>query len=200
MNYNIFNCFQIKYIYIYMTNIIPMSSSVNELDSNNEINLDEILDNQKIYDHKFSKYLIDNKLLDNLSRDPGLDEIYYYHLKEFGEQIFINNFTGNILHILNIIIVFFLIIGFMFPNKFIMYHVILSMMTLIMWDIMDDKNFLVNKFSKIKNNVTLFPLSLKVSRILLLNLMIISILGLSFPKYSVFNLMNNLFINLKKYN
>jgi hypothetical protein len=69
-----------------------------------------------------------------------------------------------------------------------------------MFDIMNDSNFLINKFSKIKNNTSLFPFSLKISRILLFNLMIISILGLSFPDYSIFNLINNLFIGLKKYN
>ncbi len=65
---------------------------------------------------------------------------------------------------------------------------------------MDDNNFLINKFSNFKNNITLVPLSLKLSRFLLFNLMLISILSLSFPKYSIFNLINNLFINLKKYN
>lgn len=181
-----------------MTNTIPMSSSINDLDQ--EINLDEILDNQILYDHKFSKYLVDNKLLENLNINPGLDQLYYYHLKEFCEQILKNNIASNFLHLMNIIILIFLILGFMLPSKFILYHIILSMITLIMWDIMDDNNFIVNKFSKVEGNVTLFPLTLKLSRFILFNLMIISILGVSFPKYSVFNLINNLIINLKKYN
>jgi len=184
-----------------MTNIIPMSSSINELDNEtDEINLDEILDNQILYDHKFSKYLIDNKLLENLNRNPGLDEIYYYHLKEFCNQIFVNNIAGNFLHLVNIGIIIFLMIGFMLPNKIVLYHIMLSMITLIMWDIMDDNNFLINKFSNLDNNVSLVPLSLKLSRFVLFTLMIISILGVSFPDYSIFNLLNKLIINLKKYN
>lgn len=186
-----------------MTNIIPMSSSINELDienTNEDINLDEIINNQILYDHDFSKFLIDNKLLDNLERDPNLDDLYYYHIKKFCNQILYNNIGVNILHIINLIIIIFLLIGFVFPKKIILYHIILSMITLIMFDIMNDNNFLINKFSKEKNNSTLFPISLKISRLLLFNLMIISILGLSFPNLSIYNLMNNLFINLKKYN
>merc|ERR1712227_1082242 len=173
----------------YMTNTIPMSSSINELDNNNdEINLDEIIDNQVLYDHKFSKYLINNDLLKDFNKNPNLDELYYYHINEFCKQLFTNSYIINFLEIFNIIIMIFLSIGFILPSK------------LIMYDIMDDNNFLINKFSNFKNNITLVPLSLKLSRFLLFNLMLISILSLSFPKYSIFNLINNLFINLKKYN
>ena len=185
-----------------MTNIIPMSSSINELDAKNnneDIDLDEIINNQILYDHNFSKYLIDNKLLDNLEKDPNLDDIYYYHIKKFCNQILVNNIGVNILHIVNLLIIIFLLIGFLFPKKLILYHIILSMITLIMFDIMNDNNFLINKFSTF-NNITLLPLSLKINRILLFNLMLISIISLSFPDYSIFNLVNNLFINLKKYN
>ena len=184
-----------------MTNIIPMSSSINELNNNdNEINLDEILENQILYDHKFSKYLNDNKLLDNLNIDPNLDEIYYYHMKKFCNEVLLNNIGLNLLKIFNLFLIIFLLTGFLFPKKIILYHIMLSMITLIMFDIMNDNNFLINKFSRIKNNTSLFPFSLKISRILLFNLMIISILGLSFPDYSIFNLINNLFMSLKKYN
>jgi len=184
-----------------MTNIIPMSSSINELNNNdNEINLDEILENQILYDHKFSKYLIDNKLLEDLNKNPDLDKLYLFHLKEFCNKLFINNILGNFLHLINLTIIMFLVVGFMLPSKFIIYHIMLSMIILIMFDITDDNNFLINKFSRIKNNTSLFPFSLKISRILLFNLMIISILGLSFPDYSIFNLINNLFMSLKKYN
>ena len=94
----------------------------------------------------------------------------------------------------------FLVVGFMLPSKFIIYHIMLSMIILIMFDITDDNNFLINKFSNENNNITLFPLSLNVSRILFFILMIISILGVSFPEYSIFNLINKLIIILKKYN
>ena len=181
-----------------MTNIIPMSSSINELD--NDINLDEILDNQILYDHKFSKYLIEHKLLDDLNKNPELDKLYLFHLREFCDNLFMNNIVGNVLHLINIIIVLFLVCGFMLPNKFILYHIMLSMIMLIMFDITDDNNFLINKFSNKKNNITLVPLSLKLSRFIFFNLMIISILGLSYPKYSIFNLINKLILNLKKYN
>ena len=185
-----------------MTNTIPMSSSINDLetDNNEDIILDEIINNQILYDHKFSKYLIDNKLLDNLNIDPNLDDIYYYHLKKFCNEILFNNIGLNILHIINLLIIIFLLTGFLFPRKIILYHIILSMITLIMFDIMNDNNFLINKFCNFKNNTSLLPLSLKINRILLFNLMIISILGLSFPEYSIFNLINNLLIKLKKYN
>ena len=184
-----------------MTNTIPISSSINELDNNNdEINLDEIIDNQVLYDHKFSKYLINNDLLKDFNKNPNLDELYYYHINEFCKQLFTNSYIINFLEIFNIIIMIFLSIGFILPSKIILYHIMLSMIILIMYDIMDDNNFLINKFSNFKNNITLVPLSLKLSRFLLFNLMLISILSLSFPKYSIFNLINNLFINLKKYN
>lgn len=186
-----------------MTNIIPMSSSINELDAknnNDDIDLDEIINNQILYDHKFSKYLIDNKLLDNLNIDPNLDDIYYYHIKKFCNEVLLNNIGLNLLQIINIFLIIFLLTGFLFPKKIILYHIMLSMITLIMFDIMNDNNFLINKFSKFKNNSSLFPLSLKLSRILFFSLMLISILSLSFPEYSIFNLINNLFINLKKYN
>ena len=186
-----------------MTNIIPMSSSINELNTENnneDINLDEIINNQILYDHKFSKYLIDNKLLDNLNIDPNLDDLYYYHIKKFCSEVLFNNIGLNVLHIINLFLIIFLLTGFLFPKKIILYHIMLSMITLIMFDIMNDNNFLINKFSKIKSNTSLFPFSLKISRILLFNLMIISILGLSFPDYSIFNLINNLFMSLKKYN
>lgn len=183
-----------------MTNIIPMSSSINELDDDNEINLEEILENQILYDHKFSKYLIDNKLLDNLNENPELDKLYFFHLKEFCNQLFVNNILGNVLHLINLMIVSFLVVGFMLPSKFIIYHIMLSMIMLIMFDITDDNNFLINKFSNESNNITLFPLSLNVSRLLFFILMIISVLGVSFPGYSIFNLINKLIINLKKYN
>lgn len=184
-----------------MTNVIPMSSSINELDNeNNDINLDEILENQILYDHKFSKYLIDNKLLENLNKNPELDNLYFFHFKEFCNKLFINSALVNILHIINIIVVLFLVIGFMLPGKFILYHIMLSMIILIMFDIMDDNNFLINKMSNENSNITLIPLSLRVSRIIFFTLMIISILGVSFPKYSIFNLINKLIMNLKKYN
>lgn len=183
-----------------MTNTIPMSSSINELNKE-DIDLDEIIDNQVLYDHKFSKYLIENNLLNDFNKNPNIDEIYYYHIKEFCSQLLSNNFLINSLQILNLIIILFLSIGFILPSKFVLYHIMLSMIVLIMYDIMDDNNFLINKFSNKKcNNITLLPLSLKLSRIILFNLMIISILSLSFPEYSIFNLINNLFINLKKYN
>ena len=186
-----------------MTNIIPMSSSINELEivnSNEDIDLDEIINNQILYDHKFSKYLIDNKLLDNLEIDPNLDDLYLYHIKKFCNEIFLNNISVNILQIINLFLMIFLLIGFLFPKNIILYHIILSMITLIMYDIMNDNNFLINKFSKEKNNTSLLPLSLKMSRILFFNLMLISIIGLAFPDYSIFNFINYLFINLKKYN
>ena len=184
-----------------MTNIIPMSSSINELDNNdNEINLEEILENQILYDHKFSKYLIDNKLLDDLNKNPDLDKLYLFHLKEFCHQLLMNNILGIFLHLINLMIVMFLVVGFMLPSKFIIYHIMLSMIILIMFDITDDNNFLINKFSNENNNITLFPLSLNVSRLLFFILMLISVLGLSFPEYSIFNLINKLIIYLKKYN
>ena len=186
-----------------MTITIPMSSSINELEkenNNEDINLDEIINNQILYDHKFSKYLIDNKLLDNLNIDPNLDDIYLYHIKKFCNEILLNNIGLTILHIINLFLIIFLFTGFLLPKRIILYHIILSMITLIMFDIMNDNNFFINKFSNKENNTTLLPLSLKINRILLFNLMIISILGLAFPEYSIFNLMNNLFINLKKYN
>ena len=184
-----------------MTNIIPMSSSINELDNNeNEINLEEILENQILYDHKFSKYLIDNKLLEDLNKTPEIDKLYTFHLNEFCNQLLVNNILGNFLHLLNLAIVFFLVVGFMLPSKFIIYHIMLSMIILIMFDITDDNNFLINKFSNQNNNITLFPISLYVSRLLFFILMIISVLGVSFPEYSIFNLINKLIMNLKKYN
>ena len=143
-----------------MTNIIPMSSSINELNTENnneDINLDEIINNQILY-----------------------DDIYYYHIKKFCSEVLFNNIGLNVLHIINLFLMIFLLTGFLFPKKIILYHIMLSMITLIMFDIMNDSNFLINKFSKIKNNTSLFPFSLKISRILLFNLMIISILGYHF--------------------
>jgi len=201
-----------------MNNNIPMSTLIKDLNNsklNNigegiyperDINLDEIIDNQNILDNKFISYLINNCNLDCSSDIPSINILIKYYLTFIYNGIFPQKCKNKkiipIIRLIHIIGIIFLCIGCFFPQKILKYHIFFCLKTLILWDILDDKcymSLLIKKIGDLKIYTRLIPINTSVCKGTVLSVMLISILGIITPEYSIFKIISSIIDYLKKY-
>ena len=194
---------------------IPLSSKINNLNNENEqkkelnidiqedIDLDEIFSKKTIYDNIFIKEI--SLILDNEETIPSLNNISNIYLKKMGNDIVpkdCNSFLGYLIRFIQIIGLVILIFGIFLPNKLLKYHIILCILLLVLWDILDNKCFLsliLQKTSDLNTYPEFIPIDSNFSKKFSLVVMFISIFGLIVPRYSLYRILNEFFLSLKKY-
>lgn len=186
-----------------------MSTSINNLENSNineNINLDTIIENQSIIDNNFIKYLNENSALEYSSKDPSIHLIGYYYGRRMINEIFPNCNNKNIItffRLIHIIGILFISIGCFLPKKFLKYHILFCIHTMICWDIFDNKCYMSMIIQKIKNKNNydeFIPANMMTCRYVTLLSMIISIYGIIIPNFSLFSIILKTFNYLKKFN
>ena len=191
---------------------IPMSTLINNLDNiensniDDNINLDEIIINQSLIDNNFIKYLNENSALEYSSKDPSIHLIGYYYMSRMYNEIFPNCRNKSIITLIrfiHVIGIIFISIGCFLPKKFLTYHILFCIQTLICWDIFDDKCYMSMIIQKIKNKDKydeFIPANMMTCKYVTLIAMSISIFGLAFPNFSLFVMISKAINYLKKFN
>ena len=185
--------------------VAPSSKSSNtpEIDLN-EIDLDGInLDDIDLNDI-IESY---NSKTDTESKSPGIFETLKTYFDYMTYEMYpykrdcSNKFVIFIIRLIQLCFILFIIFGCLFPNKLLMYHVIVCCVLIISYDLFDEKNIfsLIVKNIGGYNNYHQFipakPSNIKIGIILV---MVLSVFGMIIPNYSVFNLLNKMFTFLKK--
>lgn len=180
---------------------ISMSTPINNIID--DIDLDEIINKQEIVSNDLVQYISKNT---DISKEPYISSILFFYFKKCSDVIFKNKYQNKVLSIilrlLHILEVLFIIFGWCLPSKFLSLYIIICIKNLILWDIFDNKHYislLVKKITKDKY-YNLFNENIILLKSLILFVIFISIIGISFPKYSIFNINYKVINNLKKYN
>lgn len=191
---------------------IPMSTLINNLDNlensniDDNINLDEIIVNQSLIDNNFIKYLNDNSAFEYSSKDPSVHLIGYYYMRRMYNEIFPsckNNSIITLIRFIHIVGIIFISIGCLLPRKFLTYHILFCIQTLICWDIFDDKCYMSMIIQRVKNKDKydeFIPANMMTCRYVTLAAMSISIFGLAFPNFSLFSIILKVINYLKNFN
>ena len=208
--------YKIIYIYIYIYMDEDIEARINEFknDENismstpidnivNDINLDEIIDNQEIVGNEIVQYISKNT---DISKEPYISTVLYFYFKKCYDVIFKNKYQNKVLSIIlrlfHLLEVIFIIFGWLLPSKFLSLYIIICIKNLILWDIFDNDHYislLIQKITKDKY-FNLFNENIVLLKSLILFVIIISIFGISFPTFSIFNINYKIISNLKKYN
>jgi hypothetical protein len=112
-----------------------------------------------------------------------------------------NKFMIFMIRCVQLLCIIFITIGFLLPNKLLMYHVIVCTIFIISYDLFDEKNIFsllvknVGDYNNYHQFIPCKPSNIKTAIILV---MILSVFGMIVPKYSIFNLLNKMFTFLKK--
>lgn len=144
------------------------------------------------------------------------DNIYNYY------TVFIDIFKHSsisdkillfLVRIIHIIIIIFILIGFVFPRNILIWHCLVSFITLYILDTSKDGSFINNLTHTIlkrnnKNNIysddellmgsKIISFNKKTCRIIILVSMTLSLIGYIIPKYSVHNMLTNINNKLDK--
>ena len=180
---------------------ISMSTPIDNIV--NDINLDEIIDNQEIVGNEIVQYISKNT---DISKEPYISTVLYFYFKKCYDVIFKNKYHNKVLSVIlrlfHLLEVFFIIFGWLLPSKFLSLYIIICIKNLILWDIFDNDHYislLIQKITKDKY-FNLFNENIVLLKSLILFVIIISIFGISFPTFSIFNINYKIISNLKKYN
>ena len=180
---------------------ISMSTPIDNIV--NDINLDEIIDNQEIVGNEIVQYISKNT---DISKEPYISTVLYFYFKKCYDVIFKNKYQNKVLSIIlrlfHLLEVIFIIFGWLLPSKFLSLYIIICIKNLILWDIFDNDHYislLIQKITKDKY-FNLFNENIVLLKSLILFVIIISIFGISFPTFSIFNINYKIISNLKKYN
>lgn len=180
---------------------ISMSTPIDNIV--NDINLDEIIDNQEIVGNEIVQYISKNT---DISKEPYISTVLYFYFKKCYDVIFKNKYQNKVLSVIlrlfHLLEVFFIIFGWLLPSKFLSLYIIICIKNLILWDIFDNDHYislLIQKITKDKY-FNLFNENIVLLKSLILFVIIISIFGISFPTFSIFNINYKIISNLKKYN
>jgi hypothetical protein len=146
------------------------------------------------------------------------DNIYNYY------TVFIDIFKHSsisdkillfLVRMIHIIIIIFVLIGFVFPKNILIWHCLVSFITLYILDTSKDGSFINNLTYTIlkrnnKNNIysddellmgsKIVSFNKKTCKIIILVLMMLSLIGYIMPKYSVHSLLTNINNKLDKLN
>jgi len=203
---------------------IPLSSKINSLDNDSDssnldefnnidetnldinINLDEILSNQILYDNYFIQDVINDCNLNDKEAIPNIHTI----AKIYGNKIYNNIFPKNgknkfilllirLIHILGII---FILLGCFLPNKILKYHIIFCIKTLVLWEFLNDKcylSLLLQKVSELNLYPNFIPEDISFCKNWILGVMFISIFSVIIPDFSLFKIISKIIYSLKKY-
>ena len=164
-----------------------------------DIDIDKIINSEEEVDSNIDKdknipdiFQTMKKYLDNLTYEM------YPHKRNCRNKLLIF-----IIRLVQLVCIIFIVLGFILPNKILKFHIILCLLTLITYDLFENKNaisLLVKNVGGYKKYHPLIPHTAKNIKSFILVVMIISIFGLIVPKYSIFSMINKLFVFFRKLN
>lgn len=196
---------------------IPMSSLISDLNDVNiineedykeeiDINLDEIINNQVILDNHFINYVINNGNLEKPDDNPSVHILMKYYLNNMKDQVFPkdcnNKYLITLIRIIHICGILFLMSGCMLPKSLLSYHIIFCLKSLILWDILDDRCYMsviIQNIAGYDKYNEFIPANIFTCKMSVLAVMFISIFGIVFPDFSLFNALATIFDYLKIY-
>ena len=195
---------------------IPLSTEINNLsdeelfyENNNldlDINIDEIISNQVLYDNYFIQNLMKNCEFEEKDTVPDIHEVMKIYMKNIYDNIYPKNcnnkFIVLLLRLIHIIGVIFLLFGCLLPNNLLKYFIIFCIKTLILWEFLNDKCYIsifIKKISNLNKCPDLLPENIDFCKNLILIVMFISIIGIIIPDTSLFKVISKTFESLKKY-
>lgn len=192
---------------------IPMSNSINDLDNRNEfipvdnnINLDEIINDQNILDNNFIRDTVEN-IESNNNNIPTINLVFKHYFNNILSKMYCKKNSNKIIvlliRIIHILSLVFVLFGIFFPKKLLKYHILWCLHILILYDILDNRNYMNIIASYLNKNETkneFIPIDIYVSKTFILIVMFISIFGLAYPEISIFNLTENIINKFKNLN
>jgi len=196
---------------------IPMSSLISDLNDVNivnkeiyedepDINLDDIINNQIILDNNFINFVINNAKLDKPDDKPSVHILMNYYLNDIRSQVFPkdckNKYLITLIRLIHICGIIFLMCGCMLPKSLLPYHIIFCLKSLILWDILDDRCYMsviIQNIAGYDKYNEFIPASIFTCKMCVLTVMFISIFGIAFPDFSLFNALATIFDYLKMY-
>lgn len=193
---------------------VPLSSEIDNLDdsesydinNNIDLDLDEIISNQVLYDNNFIKDVMNGYNFNDKESIPYFHNILKIYLKIIINNLYPknckNNFLILIIRILHILGFIYLLFGCLSPTKLLKYHVILCIKTLLLWEFLEDKCYIsmfIQKISNLNKYPDFFSEDIDFLRNLIIYVMFISIIGIIAPDLSLFKIIYYIVENLKKY-
>ena len=206
---------------------LELSTPINNIKNNisndknnisNDLHEDHIIDEQEQY-HDKKKITIDDNLINDIILDeklynnnfisyfknkiknkdePYISEIIYYYLKNYFNY---NNKLITIIKLLKLVIFFIVIFGCLLPRQFLPFYILLIIKLLVFFDIFENKYYLTLVLDKIgsKNNI-LFNENINNIKFILYIYLFISIFGIIYNNFNLYNIIYICINKLKKYN
>jgi hypothetical protein len=186
---------------------IPLSSEINDLNDNyNDIDLDEIISNQVLYDNYFIQDIMNNCDFHDKESIPYFHNIIKIYSKNIYNNLYPKNCNNKIIvlitRVIHLLGIIYLLLGCLSPRKTLKYHVIFCIKTLILWEFFENKCYMsmfIQKISNLNKCPNFFPEDIKFSKKLILCVMFISIIGIIVPDFSLYIIIYNIVDYLKKY-
>jgi len=152
-------------------------------------------------DNNFLKTIVDNNDLSDKNSMPKLQHIIALYVVQLFKNLFPSDSSvvqkiGTILiFLIHIIATTFLMLGWLLPNKVLIFHVVFCILTLVSIKLGNGASCVSNIMSKmfnIKNYDEIVNLDVNICKTAIIISMILSIQGIAFKRYSYYSLVRGL--------
>ncbi len=158
----------------------------------------------KVCENRFINCLTDDvEKVDDL---PKVDNVVWNYLKGVWKRTWPDHPKKHIIFMVRIVQlagILYLLLGWLSPQDLLKYHLFWAGLTLLLWDLFQEENYvnlLIERLIDEPYEEELLPADKKVSRSIVLFVIVLSLIGVLAPQYSGFTLLVNLMNRLIKFN